>query len=307
MQHSPFDWEELYMQTDALRAFFETVQLRSIRKAAEKLSLAPSSVSRQIRVLEQSFGTALLDRSAKGVAVTPAGEQVAAFARTVMTDFANLRLDLHDQQGGRAAIIRVALVEGVSAAGPAAAMARFRRRFPDVRFEVAMTAAPKVVESVRRGDADIGVTFGAEADPDLMVLSSAVEPLIRCTRGPLPGKTSGTIGITELSTLALALPGRSFAIRDLLDQAARASGVTLTPVISSESFEILRDFAAGGGGAAVLPARALRGKDVQNLTIATLADDALPATHLTVVTLRSRRLSRTLRLFQAELDKALSK
>jgi DNA-binding transcriptional LysR family regulator len=295
------------MQTDALRVFFEAVQLRSIRKAAEKLSLAPSSVSRQIRALEQSFGTTLMDRSAKGVAVTPAGEQVAAFARTVMTDFANLRLDLHDQQGGRAAVIRIALVEGVSAAGPASAMARFRRRFPDVRFDVGMMAAPKVVEAVRRGDADMGVTFGAGADPDLVVLSTAVEPLVCCARGTLPVRPNGTIGVPELSTLALALPGRSFAIRDLLDQAARASGVTLTPVISSESFEILRDFATGGGGAAVLPARALRGKDVQNLTVATLIDEALPATHITVVTLRSRRLSRTLRQFQTELDKALSK
>jgi DNA-binding transcriptional LysR family regulator len=186
-------------------------------------------------------------------------------------------------------------------------MARFRRRFPHVRFEVAMTAAPKVVEAVRRGDADIGVTFGVDADADLVVLSTAEEPLICCTRGALPAKAAGTIGIAELSTLALALPGRSFAIRDLLDQAARASGVTLTPVISSDSFEILRDFAAGGGGAAALPARALRGKDVQSLTIATLVDDALPATHITVITLRSRRLSRTLRLFQAELEKALSK
>jgi molybdate transport repressor ModE-like protein len=84
------------MQTDALRALYETRRTGSIRKAGEELGLAASSVSRHIRTLERQFGPRLLDRSAKGVALTYAGERVAEYARSVLNDYESLKVDLDD-------------------------------------------------------------------------------------------------------------------------------------------------------------------------------------------------------------------
>ena len=174
------------MQTEALRVFFEATRLRSIRKAGDKLGLAPSSVSRHIKTLERQFGTALIDRSAKGVAVTDAGERVVTFARQVLNDYASLRMDLNDYQGGYKALIRVALVEGISAAGPSLAMTRFRQRFRDVRFEITMMSAPQVNEAVRRADADLGISFGADTHPEFSAVSLTAEPLIYAARRDTP-------------------------------------------------------------------------------------------------------------------------
>ena len=296
------------MQTEALRAFFEAARQRSIRKAGEKLGLAPSSVSRHIRMLERQFGTALVERSARGVGVTHAGERVVTFARSVLGDYDSLRMDLDDYKGGYKALIRVALVEGISAAGPSLAMTRFRARFRDVRFEVTMMSAPQVNEAVRRAEAELGITFGVDTDPEFNAVAVSAEPLIYCARsGTAAGDAARAhVDLRVLAAHPLALPGKTFGIRALIDQAARASGLALDPVLSSNSFEILRDFAASGGGGAVLPARALRGKDVSLLNIATIRDRHLRRTQIEIIVLKGRRLARVLRLFQTELGKAMA-
>jgi DNA-binding transcriptional LysR family regulator len=53
-----------------LRAFHAVAQSGSIRKAAEQLDVAPSSVSRKMALLEYQIGTALLKRKSSGVALT---------------------------------------------------------------------------------------------------------------------------------------------------------------------------------------------------------------------------------------------
>ncbi len=256
------------MQTEALRAFFEAAQLHSIRKAGEKLGLAPSSVSRHIKTLERQFGTALIDRSAKGVAVTHAGERVVTFARSVLNDYAGLRMDLNDYQGGGNALVRVALVEGISAAGPSLAMSRFRQRFRDVQFEITMMSAPQVDQAVRRSEADLGVSFGADTDPEFQAALVSAEPLVYCARRDMApqaqAQQNAGVDLKFIAATPVALPSKDFAIRILLDQAALASGLVIEPVLSSNSFEILRDFAVNAGGGAVLPARALRGKDTRS-------------------------------------------
>ena len=69
------------MQLSALRYFLETARLGSIRRAAEALYVAPSAVSRQIALLEQTFGMPLFERHAAGMRLTSAGEVFASLGR----------------------------------------------------------------------------------------------------------------------------------------------------------------------------------------------------------------------------------
>src|ERR1700757_3505003 len=94
----------------ALRFFYEVSQTGSIRKASESLGVAPSSVSRQIAVLERQLGTRLFARSSEGVELTHAGKMVADFARVVLLDYDALRADLDDLRGVRRALVRVVVV-----------------------------------------------------------------------------------------------------------------------------------------------------------------------------------------------------
>lgn len=287
-----------------LRVFYETVRLRSIRKAGEELGLSPSAVSRQIALFEHRVGTPLFDRSARGVTLNHAGEMVAEFARTTLLDYDALKADLDDYKGGRRARIRLATVEGMVAAGPSAAVVEFRRQFPQVRFDVRMMPAPAVVEAVLRAETDIGLAFSPEPNPELLVKSRISEPLhlvAHRDHGALPA----TFSLSDLATLPLALPGPEFGFRRMIDAACTKAGFRLDPVFTSNAFETLRDFVVNGGGCTVLPGRALRGKDNAALKWVPLDDRRLGKTTIEIVVLRKRRLSRVMRLFLDRLGKTL--
>src|SRR6266496_430620 len=66
----------------------------TIAAAARSLGLTPSAVSQQLAVLEREAGTALLDRSPRGVALTGAGHALAARAASIVDVLAGARADL---------------------------------------------------------------------------------------------------------------------------------------------------------------------------------------------------------------------
>jgi DNA-binding transcriptional LysR family regulator len=291
----------------SLRVFHETVRLQSIRKASTILGIAPSSASRQIAVLEHQIGTTLLDRTAGGVVVTHAGALVEEFARTVLINYDSLKTDLDDYRGGRRALIRIAAVESSMIAGPATAIARFRERFDQVSFTLQMLTAPDVVAAVKQGEADIGITFAPDLDPDLETVARLDEPLFLVTRRDRSAPMGKSVSLADIVGLPLGLPAAEFGIRRLLDAACRDAGVRLSPVLSSSSFEALRQFVLEGGGAAILPGRALRVRQHDgSLQTTVLLDNRLKHTTLDVIMLARRRTSRILKMFRDKLIESLS-
>jgi DNA-binding transcriptional LysR family regulator len=289
----------------SLRVFHEAVRLQSIRKASDHLRMAPSSASRQIALLEHQIGTNLLDRSASGVAVTHAGALVIEFARTVLLDYDSLRTDLDDYKGGRRAQIKIAAVEGVMGSGPLAVITSFRKDFEHVSFTLNMMPAPAVVEAVRQGSADIGLTFSPQPDPDLETIVLFREPLFLVTLDTGDSERAASVSMRELAAIGLALPAPDFGITRLLDAAARSEGVKLVPVLSSNSFEALRQFVLSGGGGAVLPGRMLDQRRDPMLKFTPIKDKYLEHTDIEMMMLPKRRQSRILRLFRDRLVRSL--
>ena len=280
----------------ALRAFDETARAGSIRKASEALGVAPSSVSRNIAVLEREMGTRLLARSAGGVTLTHAGRLVADYARAVLLDYDSLRADLDDMRGTQRRLLRLVLVESVAAAGPIAAIAKFIEKFRSVAFDVQLLRAPDVIEAVKQDRCDIGVTFCVDPSPDLSILARIPEPIMLAV--PVEFPSSAPVDLRTLSGMRLAVPDPGFGVRRILDRACAREGVQIAPVLSSNVFETLRDFVRCGAGAAILPMRAVaRQAQAGELKAITIADTAFRETTLDIIVLRKRRLPRVVRTF----------
>ncbi|NRA65458.1 MAG: LysR family transcriptional regulator [Pseudobacteriovorax sp.] len=69
-----------------LKAFIATAENGSFSKAAEKLNIAQSAVSRQIRLLEDSIDQELILRSSKQLVLTPKGQEVLSLSRSFLND-----------------------------------------------------------------------------------------------------------------------------------------------------------------------------------------------------------------------------
>lgn len=89
------------MKLEAIDIFNELIRAGSIRQAAEGLNISPTAVVRQLDKLEHSFGSALVERTPRGIRLTAAGEVLAAssfkvaqelkMAQQLIDDFKGLR------------------------------------------------------------------------------------------------------------------------------------------------------------------------------------------------------------------------
>lgn len=291
----------------SLRAFKEAVRAGSIRGASDRLGLAPSSVSRQIQLLEHQMGAPLLDRSASGVVPTHAGRLVADFAQAVLHDFDSLRSDVNERRGIRRGFVRIAAVESTISARAVAAIAAFRLRFPEVSFQIRMLPAGRVIEAVKTGEVDVGVTFCAPPDTSLTLLARFPEPVVVAVSSQHDWAHRKTVSLHELVRIPLAMPELSFGVRRRFDAVAQAAGVELLPALASDSFEALRGFARLGAGGAILPRLSIEAERKAGILQALkIEDPSLNETTADVITLKSRRPSRLLKLFFEEFQRVVS-
>lgn len=284
------------------RYFHEAAQLGSVRRASEALNVSPSSVSRQILVLERMFGTALFERSSSGVGLTHAGRLVDDFVRTMLLDYETLRNDIDDLRGVGRAVIRIAAIESMTAGSVLTALQGFRERFPNVTFRILVLTASAVTDAVRTGACDLGITLGSPPDPEIRAIGDLSEPLLLAVA---PGHSLAgrrRIAMTDLIDEPLAVHETGHGLRRLIDQACRIHGFTLAPVLSSSSLQALREFARQGFGAAILTRRGA-GDTVHRgeLILIPIDEPLLDAGRIAILVRRDRRPSRVLRLFIDEL------
>jgi DNA-binding transcriptional LysR family regulator len=287
-----------------LRAFHAVAQSGSIRKASELLDLAPSSVSRKVALLEHHIGTTLLDRTSGGVKLTHAGTLVAEYARSVVLDYDSLRADLNDWRGTRRKLIRVEAVESIVSGGLIEALAAFRVNYDAVPFRLTVVPAPQVVEDVRRGDCDLGVTFCCPPQADIVKVASIREPIMLVVPNTHPLASAKTVTLKDLEGQVLALPDVTFGIRRIFDRAAQEAGLasTLSPALSANIFEALREFVRCEAGVAILPYRAIMRESAQNTFKAIpIEHPALSEATIDVITLRKHHPARIVTKFIEQL------
>lgn len=286
----------------SLRVFHETVRAGSIRRASDALGLVPSSVSRQIAILEREMGTALLERSVAGVVPTHAGRLVADYAQQVILDYDSLRADLNDLRGKRRGLIRIGVVEIMICESSGAAIQAFRAGNPDVSFQVQMLSAGRVTEAVKGGECDVGVTFCQPADADINIVARVVDPIVLVVPTDHPFGDVTSVPVEAMRTLPLGMLDADLGVRRLADQVAHEAGFKLQPALRSDSVEALRHFVRNGVGAALLTRRAVkRDEDEGRLRSLDIEHELFQTSTIDVITLKTRRSSRLLRSFVENL------
>lgn len=291
-----------------LREFLAVVRAGSIRKASEMLGVAPSSVSRKLALFEHQFGTALFERTAEGATLTPAGVLVADYARSTLADYDSLRADLNDRRGTKRRVIRLTVVESVVSGGLMKAAATLRAQFNTLSFRVNVVAATQVAELLRKGDADIGITFCQQPHSDFITIAQIPEPIVLAVSPDHPFAGRETVSMDELVDLPLAVPDLTFGVRARFDRAWYETHRRIDPTIASvsNSFESLREFVRYEGGGAILPFRAVVNDQGQSHLKVILIDhpDCRNCT-LDIMVLRKNRLPIVIDQFLKTLTQTL--
>ena len=140
------------------RYFVEVVDAGSYSRAAEKLYIAQSALSRQIKELEGEVQAPLLTRDARHIELTPAGQVFYERARRILEDIEEtVRQTRHVGQGAQG-IIRLLHSSSVTLT-PAigAVLNRLLAQFPGVTLDVSKGSSENQAADIEEGRADLGL------------------------------------------------------------------------------------------------------------------------------------------------------
>ena len=241
------------MQIRALIYFDELVRTNSMRQAAENLNVAPTAISRQIENLEYHFGTPLVERSARGIKLTAAGELLAERAGRTLRELDHVHQLIEDLKGLQRGTVSI-YANGASVASILApALAEFSLRYPRLRFEVTITSARSAIEAVKNAEADVAVTLFAPplSGTQVRLRSELIYDVIAASSHPLAAASE--ITLDEIASHALAVPDRSFGARQAFDALFEREGLRLDPVFETGSLEMQKELVLRGAAITMLP------------------------------------------------------
>ncbi|MCI4666153.1 MAG: LysR substrate-binding domain-containing protein [Neomegalonema sp.] len=227
---------------ELLRAFVEIADCRSFTRAAERLHRSQTTVSAQLRRLEERAGHPLIRRSTRSVAVTPEGEALLGYARGILRlqEAAMRQLSASDTLEG---VVRLGVTEDFTHGGLVEALARFRGANPKTRLEVEIGASRSLVARLDRGGLDL--VLGKRSPGDQRGEFLWCEPLCWAAA---PGYEIASSGPLSIAVFAEPCVFREGAIKALCD-----AGWSYELAFVSPSFASLIAAARAGLAAAPTP------------------------------------------------------
>lgn len=149
----------LEFQDQRLKYLFLSYQLGSMRAAADQLGIAPSSVSRQINLLQTELSIDLIEAGTHRIRLTEAGLVTVDYYRARASQHEALLNRLDDLRGQHLGKTVVAVGEGLFGAQLIGKLQSFFKSYPGLRTEILIAPTLEVQHMVMEDQAQIGVLF----------------------------------------------------------------------------------------------------------------------------------------------------
>lgn len=141
-----------------LKNFLTIVECGSINKASQKLFMSQSSLSQQIKQLEEEVGIELFDRNGKRIALTPQGLILAEFAQRSVVEHDKVLNKLQESKYGINHSLCIGLAQNSLTVDAGLWVSHTALDNPDISFNIVYYRFSDLVEQMSRGEVDICLT-----------------------------------------------------------------------------------------------------------------------------------------------------
>jgi DNA-binding transcriptional LysR family regulator len=140
---------------------------RSFRAAAVELGISPSALSHAVAGLEKRLGVRLINRTTRSVALSEAGERFLARVSPALHEIAGAMEDVNEFRDTPAGTLRINLKERAAHQILRPVVAKFLRRYPDMKVELTLEGRP--IDIVAEGF-DAGIRLAESVPQDMIAI-----------------------------------------------------------------------------------------------------------------------------------------
>ncbi len=202
------------MNLQYLRAFYATVKLNSISKAAKELHLTQPGLSMQIQSLEKDLGVTLLTRSNRGVELTEAGNVVFDYAGTILSMQDNVERDLQNLKSNKKDLI-IGSCKAVGEYALPCSIYVFKHDNQNVDINYTISNSVEVMNNLVDRTINIGIVHGYISEKNIHLDRITSDRLLLVTSLPI---IKNKVTLDELKTLPLIFREEGSGTRETIKQ-----------------------------------------------------------------------------------------
>lgn len=207
------------METRHLRYFLAVAATEHMTRAAEQLHVTQSTLSHQIRQLEELLGAALFDRVGRGIQLTQAGQVFRSFAQRALKEIEDGAMALSELDNLMRGHLRIGVIHSFNSALIPPVMSAFVSAFPNVHVTAEELTALKIEQSIIDGEIDLGIAFAPCIHEEVESEPLFEEELVLIARKDSVAGGRKMIPASSLAGLKLGLLTTRFMTRRLIDEA----------------------------------------------------------------------------------------
>ncbi len=259
-----------------LQLLREVARRGTIKAAAAAMSVTPSAVSQQLKILEAEAGVALIERHGRMVRLTEAGERLVHHADAITTALAAAESELAAAREGISGTLRVAAFPTAARAILPGAIASLGGRHPDLRVTLRDLETRESLAALALDEVDLAVVDEydetsriGEGDLDLLPL---VRDPIQVALPPgflrVSGGGKAPVALHELRDEPWIMDTEASSIFGAVLRACRQSGFEPHVRSNCKDYSVIIALVEAGLGVAVLPGLALRDRPIRASIVA---------------------------------------
>jgi len=236
------------VNSNALKYFVGVAKAGSMRKAAEDMNVAASAISRLIRLLEEELDAELLERhrGSKGIRLTPEGEVVLKYARSLDKHLESVRDDIQSLNAFRRGKVRLGVSESLTREFIPRILKRFHTEYPGITYEVIVAGGTKLSAMVADHDIDVSLSYITPDALNVAVVAHAMTmPCLLVARSHRFAQRE-FVEVADCAGESLALPDDSLTLREAYVQMFAKAKVKPCALLVTNSFELMRNSARAG-------------------------------------------------------------
>jgi LysR family transcriptional regulator, regulator for bpeEF and oprC len=230
---------------EAMRVFCAVVDAGGFSKAAERLGMPSSSVTKQISSLESHFRVKLLNRTTRSMSLTSEGVLCHQYAVQLLSDMAELESQLYDAADIPSGTLRVDMPGLISRLYLSPVIPQFLAKYPEITLRT--TISDRLLDMVEEG-IDVMIRIGNVSDSRLVARQLMQTKFICCASPEFisrHGMPSSPDALSDFTCLAFMLP-RTRRVRPWVFNGA--DDVVPHTRFSSDHVDSLLELCKAGGG-----------------------------------------------------------
>lgn len=246
------------MEIRNLKTYIEVCEKGSFTKAAQQLGYTQSTVTGQIKQLEEELGTPLFDRNGKHARINAMGIQFLAYANRIVAMEEEARKLFSDSEIPRG-LLRIGVIESVGAFLLPGILRAYMQAYPLVDIQVRNGTTREIMQMLCQNQIDLMLTLDDKVtSPDwVCALERRAPILFLCPPGhPFAGRRD--VELEEAAEENILLTERKCNYRQTFEHICNSRGLAPKSRLELGFTEMLLDFVQKGLGLTLLPAFAAR-------------------------------------------------